>query len=368
MNDTFESSAGVSNELKCHDCGAILKFLPGTHSLACEYCGAENVIGENTENIEELDFHEYIQTKAGDEQKQEISTVKCTSCGASTTLKPNITADECPFCGNSLVISSGTTSTILKPKSLLPFKITSSEATGSFHKWIKSLWFAPSKLKHYTKNIDKLSGVYIPYWTFDSVTFSQYRGARGVYYYVTETYVTTEGGKPVTRTRQVKKIRWTSVNGSINHDFDDVLVPASNSLPRKYLIDLEPWDLQNIVPFDEKYLSGFKAESYQTGLEEGFDIAKTRMEDHLQKLVRKDIGGDEQRIYSIQTKYENITFKHTLFPLWISAYRYNNKVYRFIINARTGEVKGERPWSYGKIALTILGTLAIITILALIFA
>ena len=131
MDETFESTAGVSNELKCHDCGAILKFLPGTHSLSCEYCGAENVIGENTEKIAELDFHEYIQTKAGEEQKQEISTVKCTSCGASTTLKPNITADECPFCGNSLVISSGTTSTVLKPKSLLPFKITSGEATGS---------------------------------------------------------------------------------------------------------------------------------------------------------------------------------------------------------------------------------------------
>jgi hypothetical protein len=50
--------------------------------------------------------------------------------------------------------------------------------------------------------------------------------------------------------------------------------------------------------------------------------------------------------------------------VWISAYRYQNKAYQFIINARTGEVQGERPYSILKIVFFILGIIAFILFLA----
>jgi len=84
------------------------------------------------------------------------------------------------------------------------------------------------------------------------------------------------------------------------------------------------------------------------------------MDKTIRQLILKDIGGDEQRIHSTNTSYADITFKHLLLPIWISAYNFNNKVYRFLVNARTGEVQGERPWSWIKITLFVLMILAIV--------
>jgi LSD1 subclass zinc finger protein len=361
MNDFTEKIEDTNQELKCHQCGALLKFKAGTTSLVCEYCNATNEIKiQEGVVIEEIDYMDFINNKLKTEEKVDVATVKCTSCGASTTMKPNVTSDQCPFCGTSLVITSGSTSSQLKPKSLLPFKIDQKQAMELFAKWVKKLWFAPNKLKKFIHSIDKLVGMYIPYWTYDSDTYSNYTGERGTYYYETESYTTTENGHTVTRTRQVRKIRWTYTSGSVSHWFDDVLVPASNTLPKKYVNRLEPWDTPNLVPFDERFLSGYKAESYQVDLKQGFEEAKVIMDSTIRELIRRDIGGDEQRIHTVDTKYSRITFKHVLFPLWISAYQFHNKIYRFLVNARTGEVQGERPYSFWKIFFFVLFILAII--------
>jgi hypothetical protein len=70
--------------------------------------------------------------------------------------------------------------------------------------------------------------------------------------------------------------------------------------------------------------------------------------------VRRDIGGDEQRVNSVDTKYSDETFKHILLPIWMAAYKYNNKTYRFVVNGQTGKVQGERPYSAWKIAFAVL--------------
>ncbi len=360
MQEINTHETATNQQLKCKECGAFLKFLPGTHSLTCEYCGALNEIEKSQDQIEEIDFASFINNKFAGEEKQDIVTVKCTSCGASTTLRPNVTSDMCPFCGTSLVVTSGSTSIVLKPKSLLPFIIDQKKGFEEFRKWLKKLWFAPGALKRYVNNTDKFSGMYIPYWTYDSNTSSSYSGARGTYYYVTETYTTTENGKSVTKTREVRKVKWTSVSGHVNNAFDDILVIASNSLPVKYAEKLEPWDLKNLIPYDDKFLSGFRTESYQVDVKDGFTKAKVIMDNFITQSIRGDIGGDEQRIYSVNTSYNDITFKHVLLPIWISAYKFKNKVYRFLINGRTGEVQGERPWSIWKIIFFSLAIVAVI--------
>jgi hypothetical protein len=146
----------------------------------------------------------------------------------------------------------------------------------------------------------------------------------------------------------------------VSNSFDDVLVCASHSLPEKLVNELEPWDLPELVKYNDNFIAGFITESYQTGLKDGFGKAKVRMEDRIRSSVRSDIGGDTQQITTLSTEYNDITFKHILLPLWISAYRYNNKVYRFTINARTGEVQGERPYSAIKIALLVIAIIGII--------
>ena len=219
------------------------------------------------------------------------------------------------------------------------------------------MWFAPNDLKKRAQETaDKLVGVYLPFWTYDSDTTTAYTGERGTYYYVTETYTNSKGE---TETREVQRITWAFVSGTINNNFNDVLVCASPSLPEKLSTELEPWDMKELIAFDERFLSGFKTESYRIDLRTGFETAKSYMHNTIEGSVKKDIGGDEQRITMLNTSYNDITFKHILLPVWISAYLYNDKIYHFMINARTGEVQGERPYSAVKIALAIIALLAV---------
>lgn len=347
----------------CGQCGAKLEYAPGTDVLKCPYCGAENVIPSADGDIHELDYVGFLRNAGASEEVVERITVKCTACGAESTQKPNVTADRCPFCGADIVATASSSKQI-KPKALLPFAITREAARDLFRKWIVSLWFAPNALKRLARQESPIDGMYTPHWTYDCDTTSQYTGLRGDYYWVTETYTTTENGRSVTRTRQVRKVRWTPVSGVVQNSFDDVLVVASHSLPRKYAEALEPWDLDKLCPYQDEFLSGFRAESYQVDLEQGFERAKEIMASTIHATICRDIGGDLQQVSSVHTQYADITFKHILLPVWISAYRYGEKVYRFLVNARTGEVQGERPWSWVKIALAILAALPFIAAIA----
>ncbi|RLD76495.1 MAG: hypothetical protein DRJ10_13480 [Bacteroidetes bacterium] len=357
MNNNKSSN---QDEIACVQCGANLTFAPGTDSLKCEFCGALNTIEvdehERAEAHQEIDFHDFVNNQMDIAPKIEILTIKCDGCGAETTFDPNVISDSCDFCDSPLTSKEGHKSSIIQPKGMLPFKIKDKEGLELYQNWLKKLWFAPNKLKQYARQSEKLAGIYIPYWTFDSKTNTNYTGERGDDYEETERY--TENGE--SKERSVTKTRWSNVRGRVSRDFDDILIPASNSLPIKYVERLEPWDLNNLVPYDTKYLSGFKSESYQKGLEDGFVAARDKMKDIIREDVRRDIGGDRQTIDSMDTDFDAVTFKHILLPIWISAYRYNQKAYRFMVNGRTGEVQGERPYSWIKIALFVLMIIAII--------
>lgn len=353
-----EPNAVAANQqlLKCSNCGANTKFEPGKSVMKCEACGTENEIAIKDDDIVELDFNAFISKEVKKEDKQEVTLITCDSCGASTRFNPNVIADHCGFCSSPLSVKNGSTSDVLRPASLLPFSVDQHKGFDEFKKWVHGRWFAPNDLKKYATQPERLSGMYIPYWTYDADTKSFYTGQRGVNR--TETYTTTINGKTTTQTRTVTD--WYYASGTVYKDFDDVLIIASKSLPIKYAEALDPWDLENLLPFDEKFLSGFIAESYQLDLKGGFDNAKKIMDTKIRVDVKKNIGGDKQVITTLNTSHNNVTFKHILLPIWISAFRYNGKVYRFMINGRTGEVQGERPYSFWKIFLLVVGILAVI--------
>lgn len=343
--------------ITCSQCGAGMAFDPGLQSVRCSRCGTMNTLQGDTGAIAETDLARFLADQSAQEEKLEVVTVRCTSCGASSTMPPHVVSSACPFCGTNLVVKSGTTSTLLKPKSLLPFAIAQKDALERMQTWLRSLWFAPFGFAKAHKEVDRFAGVYLPYWTYDAQSETDYTGERGEVYYTTETYTAQENGRTVTRTRQVRHVRWYPAQGHVSLPFDDVLVLASHSLPEKHTVALEPWDLDQLVPFDERFLAGFRTEAYQVKVNEGFAQAQAIMEQAITRAVRQDIGGDEQRIHGLDTGYSAVTFKHILLPVWISAFRYQGKVFRFLINGRTGEVQGERPWSAVKIVMLVLGIL-----------
>ena len=239
---------------------------------------------------------------------------------------------------------------MLAPEGVLPFSITHRQAADAIKAWLASRWFAPNALVQLAKQ-ELATSVYLPFWTYDAYTTSHYSGERGEYYWETESYVETDSqGRQVTRTRQVRRTRWYSASGTVARWFDDLLIAASKSVSPERLATLEPWDVVELKPYQPAYLAGHKAQRYQLELGDGFEQAKAIMAPEIESDTRQDIGGDEQRVHQIATAYSGITFKHLLLPVWISAYRFQTKVYQVLVNARTGEVQGERPYSPWKIA------------------
>lgn len=346
----------------CTKCGADLEFKPGTSLLACPYCGTQNEIDVSEDTVvEESDFRQTLEKLAESGASQgtiESITVKCETCGGEVSLGENRTAGECAFCGSAINARSESTKA-LKPKYLLPFKVTKDEAADHFRHWLKKRWFAPKKLKTFAR-ADGLKGIYSPFWTYDSETDTEYKGQRGEHYYTTETYTTTEDGKSVTRTRRVQHTRWYQTSGRVENNFDDVLVHGSDNMDAKYVDRLEPWGLEELIPYNPSYLTGFQVESYSIDLEQGFSTAKEKMSSAINQSICRDIGGDEQRINWKNTTYNSVSFKHILLPVWISSYKFKDKVYQFMVNARTGEVQGKRPWSAGKITLAALAAIAVV--------
>lgn len=364
MPEAIVVTSDGGRQFPCAKCGAKLNFEPGTSSLSCPYCGHENPIGPAGGGVVEHDFAEQVAALERRSPMQETLTVKCGACAAEVTAPPNKTSFVCPYCSNNIVAVEHSTRQV-KPGGVLPFKVRRDEARQAFRVWLKSRWFAPGTLKHRAGIDQTVQGMYMPYWTYDCRTSTRYSGARGDAYYTTESYTVMVNGKPRRQTRQVRRIRWSSAGGLVGNTFDDVLVPASHSLPGPLVQALEPWDLKNVVPYQDEFLSGFIAESYQTDLAGGFSVAKAIMEPRIRAAVRQDIGGDEQRIDRMDVHYSDISFKHLLLPVWVSAYRYKGKVYRFLVNARTGEVQGDRPYSAAKISLLVVAILIAVGIIVL---
>jgi DNA-directed RNA polymerase subunit RPC12/RpoP len=365
---TGEVGPDGERKFPCAQCGALLKFNPGAASLTCEYCGHVNPIARDTSAIAELDFRAALAATRQSQATQEVAGLKCDSCGAEFTPDAKAEASACPFCGSS-VVHQAPRAEQLKPKGVLPFKITKDDAQARFREWLKGLWFAPNKLKEFARaDRSGLAGMYTPYWTYDAATTSQYVGERGVNRTTYRTVTVTVNGRPETRTEPVTVTDWYPAAGTVRRNFDDVLVLASDSLPRKYTDRLAPWDMQSLAPYNESYLAGFRAERYQVGLEAGFERAREVMAPQIVQDCKANIGGDHQRVHSVNTSYGAITYKHILLPIWLAAYQFRGKTFRFVINGRSGAVQGERPYSPAKIALAVGGVILAIIIIGLLVA
>ncbi|NSX54482.1 TFIIB-type zinc finger domain-containing protein [Parasulfitobacter algicola] len=336
----------------CDNCGADYRFAPGEGLLICDHCGNQEQLREKGfwgNSIKELDFRKALAHDLTDDEIEETRVLQCDNCGAQVEFDGATHATECPFCATPIVTGTGIHRHI-KPKGVLPFILDETDARKAMTNWLGRLWFAPNGLQEFARKGRKMDGIYVPYWTFDADTKTQYRGQRGTVYYETRTRV-VNGER---RKEQVAKVRWTSASGRVGRFFDDVLVLASHSLPKRYTDALQPWDLSQLEPYQPEFLAGFRAEGYTVELDDGFVEAREIMNRVIERDVKFDIGGDRQRISDMNTQISAITFKHVLLPVWLAAYKYRGETYRFVVNGCTGRVQGERPWSAWKIAMAVI--------------
>ncbi|GHG54280.1 hypothetical protein GCM10011331_19920 [Flavimobilis marinus] len=343
-----EPLTGDLLQTRCAGCGSQVAFAPGSSALQCAACGHRTeIVHDDHESVDEHSFDAW----AAANPKHTVASLggmvlTCQGCRAVT--ESTALSGTCQFCSGNLVAVSSPEG-MIEPEAVVPFAIEQAAAREAFASWVRSRWFAPNALKA-VGDTESLQGTYVPHWTFDADTRSDYTGERG------ERYTVEVNGETQ------RKVRWHPARGTVTRSFDDVVVPASTSVPPKTLDTLGPWELGKAVPYRPEYLAGHSTLRYDVDPPAGLATAKKAMAPVIRKDVERSIGGDEQKIARVQTAYAAVMFKLVLLPIWIATYMYAGKQWQVMVNANTGEVTGQRPFSAGKIAIAIVAAIIVVVL------
>lgn len=342
MAEPKVNTAGV---IKCKSCGADMVFDPASQQLRCPYCDITRDVERRVPSIRDFEQERHAGAVAMDGD-----VYKCPNCGGESEIHGFATSVSCPFCGGTNVVKLEDMKG-LKPDSVLPFAVTKDNAAVIGQKWIKKRVFAPSKLKR-NFVVDKFNGVYIPSFAFDSDTHSTYDGRFGTD--KTRTVQTKDGPKTE------HYIEWYHVSGKWNRFFEHIIVEASTQIGQFELNKILPYDMNNATAYSREFLAGFSAERYDTSLDESFGTAKGEMDSIIRSEIKSHYNPDHVDYLNVSTNFSNVKFRYTLLPLWICGYKFKEKLYRFLVNARTGKATGTAPKSPLKITFTVLLILAAI--------
>ena len=359
MNENMtQASTLKETDKKCPQCGGVMDFDPNIGGMACPYCGYEEEIVKEAASAAELEFDKAENTDNcdwGAKKKQII----CKSCGAETIYDALEVASECPYCGSNQVMEAADENTIA-PGGVVPFSVTNEQASANFKQWIGKKFFCP-KLAKQSAEPDAFTGIYLPYWTFDTDTFSRYSGKYGIDR--KEKYKDSQGNV------QEKTVTdWHRTSGTYKLVIDDELVQGSERHDSAMLKGLEPFETEKNVPYKPEYVAGFAAERYSVGLKAAWEKAKESISRKIKSNVTSKIiqenHADHAKDVKVSTTFNKITYKYLMLPIWCSSFKYQDKVYQFMVNGQTGKVYGKTPISVGKVILVILIVLAIIGIFA----
>lgn len=356
IESEVEVEGSRSFEFPCGECGADMTWDPDADALACAYCGNRTEVPRAEGTIVERALGEAPQAERG--LGLELRVSQCDSCGARVTFEDTETADLCVYCGSAKVLAQEANRNAIRPESLVPLDVGRGDVEQKFRTWIQGLWFRPNAIKK-TRSFEAV-GIYVPYWTFDAHVHSDWSADAGYYYYVTQTYTTTVNGKPVTRTRQVRKTRWRPAWGSRDDRFDDHLLHASKGQPAGLVRALGDFDTRALVPYRPEYLAGWRAEEYSIDLDAGWDQAQAEMVAIQERRCAGDVPGDTHRNLRVRNAIHDVRWKHVLLPIWSLQYRFGGKVYTVLIHGQTGKVVGRAPISWVKILVLVLGVLGVL--------
>lgn len=340
-------------QLPCPSCRSELTYSAEKKMLECKHCGFTQDYERARDQIRERPLSEAAaalrKSKPADTQKK---VTQCDGCGSQLMVAADDVAVRCGFCGSEKVNTKAFDKNVIQPQGIIPFKISRQEAFGKFKDWIGAGWFRPNDLKNIA-DLKDMHGVYLPFWTFDAQTYTEWSGEAGHYYYVE----VERNGK----TERERRTRWEWRSGYFNRFFDDVLILATKGATVNIVENIYPYQLKETTNYDPTLMVGWEARIYDVEVDEGYDLAEKKMKDEIRDQAKRALGGDTQRGLTTDTEFYEQTFKHVILPIWICAYNYNGKVYQFAINGQTGKVEGQKPLSWTKIILFILVLAAIIT-------
>ena len=243
---------------QCPACTGPLRFDSASGKLCCDYCGSTYDVAQ----VEALYGEKQAQAdKAassgpvwGEMETGDLSSRTCTSCGAELVCGPETAATTCPYCGNPTVLG-GKLSGKLKPEYILPFKLDKKAAKAKLQEHLKGKTLLPRVFRS-QNHIDEVKGVYVPFWLFDSDADAQLR------------FTATR-----TRSWSDSKYDYTETNYySVRRDgtlgFDAVPVDGSSKIEDDLMESIEPFAMQDAIPFQTAYLAGYVADKYDVSAED----------------------------------------------------------------------------------------------------
>lgn len=349
----------------CAACGAQAEWNPARQLLVCSFCGtaAPFDLDQATGALVENDLAKALR-ELPDEQRgwQAVKrSVQCQSCRAISVFDPERVGQNCDFCGSPALVDYEEIKAPIRPQCVLPFKVTEAQVREQMRRWYAGKWLAPGRLKTRAM-VDRVRGVYIPYWTFDAQVVCPWTAEAGHYYYTNETYRDSKGH---TQTRQVRHVRWTPASGVVRHFFDDEPVPATHGISHALLKQVEPFPTADMVPYDTAFLAGFVVEHYQIALVQAAQRSQDSMTEQLRGMCAAAVPGDTHRNLRLSPEFSARTFKHMLVPVWLLTYTYGSKSYQVVVNGFTGRIAGRYPLSAWKVALLVLAALVVLLVILL---
>lgn len=336
-------------DVDCPSCGSKLFYSADHQQITCHHCGYKEDYERNNDRIIEIPLSDKLDgLKLYEPESSDKKVYDCKSCSAKFMVDADKTRIVCAFCGSENVNVEAFAHRFIQPAGIIPFYIPRSEAEKQFKIWIKRGWFHPNKLKVLAR-IDGLHGVYIPFWTYDANTSSDWEGEAGTYYY--ETVRVKVGNQ--WQTKQVQKVRWKWRSGHLDYFFNDIVVSSSGNLTQSFLERILPYKMEDTVNFDPRLMVGWESEVYSVELDEGYVTAEGIIDKYIRAMCAQALGGDTQRNLRISTEKYDQTFKHIVMPVWLASYKYQGKIFRFVVNGQTGKVYGKKPISWWKVAFAV---------------
>ncbi|MCH5159492.1 MAG: TFIIB-type zinc ribbon-containing protein [Clostridiales bacterium] len=339
---------------KCPNCGAPLKFDPTSGKLACEHCKSL-VDFEQSKDVKERDFDEMYDFTPWKED--EVSAYRCANCGASSVVSRTALATTCPFCSSPVVLDEKTTG-LVRPDSLVPFELSEKDAATQLAAWKKHKVFAPNKFRKHTR-AKSVKGVFVPVWTFDAETLSQYNGRLGKH----KTRTVRRNGKTYTETYT----DWFRVSGEMPAIFDDIMIAGSSNVEAKYFNEVKSIDRTKYTVYTDEYLAGYVADNYTVAPQKAYNVAQKIMDGAIRDKILRKYNADVVGSLDVRTTEISRSFKYMLFPVYVAATKFRGKVYNQYVsgfwtnrNKLKASVSGNFPKSGWKIFFTVLAAVAVV--------
>ncbi len=299
----------------------------------------------------------------------EQSHFRCEGCGAEVATDPDQRSYVCPFCTSTYVMEfCPETTGRHQPDFVIGFAVSPEQAQQKFSQWLRDNgWFRPGDLSQ-AQVAEKMKGIYLPFWVFSMLARSEWSARIGQHWYRTETYTTRDAkGNTATKTRRVQETEWWPLSGRHHRYYSGYLVSGSRGLPQRDAQRIEPFQLPALKRYQPHFLAGWLNEEVSIEQETALEICQREVLRREQSRIAAFMPGDTHRDLQLRTDYSQVNADLCLLPVYLLSYRYQNKLYRFLVNGQTGKCAGDKPVSTAKIALVVgLGLLLLLVLVLLI--